>query len=227
MSTKINNGIRFPVKHLNEFLKFAYQDGIARCAEHTRWLITQLDPTAPAVLEISKKFEAALVNIPEKYQAAALQGFQAEHIFELYRDHHHSTYAFNPFSMAMGWNVWSVGRWVYAYPWGNEDNLRARAAREELPFVQAYFYNDQGDRPPEISRRDWFRRRDNWERCIARSGLWHQRLTFVIADFSDLSNECELPVLAFMGCNKYEIARQIHAEREAQEATNETNPADL
>jgi len=170
MSTKIYEGYRFPVEHLNDFIDHVREHQLAALVEKVRALMA-LVPDERVREELST-WEAVPDDI-EKVKQYIRWSIVAERLCEASQRPEKSLFAVDS-----GWNFWLHGRFVYAIPWGQEFEHRAL----ELPYVEDFAYWDNTDPPENVSDEEWKRRGEIWEEvCLRR---WNdRRLFYTVVDF--------------------------------------------
>lgn len=183
MSTKIYEGIRFPVGRLDGFMEAVGPQHLRRVVQRVRTIQKSLK--SEAVEHHAKKNYPELIKDP-KFKKRALRESEFEILSEqcmkasqsMVRDEYSMI-----FWLDCGWTLWPRGLYFYAYPYGES------WTRERIQFpkwVEEYGYWNNTDKPGNLSDRQWDARRRNWDRALGAHGRDHVR--YSVVDFTTRSN---------------------------------------
>ncbi len=185
MSTKIWKAVRVPIRRLNEYLVACHPPTLVRF--HNKMDDQMKFVTAEEVGEMARRYlnggedeqttERIILSckirvLTNKYREAARQSER------------------NYLDVEAGLNIWQDGRYAYIVPIG-------RAELADADYAVDYHYQDQTDRPENITARQYAARERKWEQLCLKD---HNaiRLYHAVVDFSN-----PMPLDAIMEVEKH------------------------
>lgn len=148
MSTKIYDGVRFPLSRLGEFVAFVQEKGLKKVLKTARKFMDAVDMESDAVREFYVKYPEASEWMARVHVAMHLIGKGAD------------VSTRNPFDLESAYRVWITPgkKFVLATPHGERSN------HVKLPsWVERYGYWDNTDPEEGVSDREWRQREKDWE----------------------------------------------------------------
>jgi hypothetical protein len=185
MSTKIWAAWRFSPTHLNEFLDHIRTNMWAAYMEHVR---NHLIFVKPELVEEARRRHAEMTKTwGHNYRVVRhplldevqyrWELLEKRYIFS--STHYRRTF----YGMDAGVNVWLHGRYIYVIPWGKSYDKGI----SDLEWCKDYHYQNQSDRPENITAAQWQSRSRTWNRvCLGdESGTdWNdRRLCYTVVSF--------------------------------------------
>jgi hypothetical protein len=183
MSTKIYNGIRFPLSRLNEFLNLASDIATKLAAADIFRVINNLDPK-----QVKKWIAKGIAR--ERYQSYSpdekiMARFRICYfqLSELMSKESKDWSILNPYNKQAGWSLFVRGRYAYGWPWGEYFNESAEGVIAS-GWVEEYGYWNSSDKPKEVSASAWQKRKQIWDEITEDRKEFTSRLTYQTVDFS-------------------------------------------
>lgn len=181
MSTKIWEAVRVPIKNLNEYLGLCREASTERIVKKVEMFVNNLkwDEFAPEVLKDVEETVSRWDAPDEEKRQRYLRWMKVEHLGRNVFPQASIKLSSTPFDIGASYNIWLSKGFAYIIPYGD-------AILPQADYVKDYHYQNQTDRPDNVSEGAYRRRGKKWDE-IALNDWDATRLTYSVLEFSGTS----------------------------------------
>ena len=179
MSTKIWTAVRVPIPKLNEYLKLCRAETMKQVFEQAEWQITKMDWDAARVeaeADIAKSKYREIEQVTRRYALRMLA--------EEYRKSS-TNFERRIFDVDSSVNIWLDDKFAYIIPYG-------KTVLAEIKYAEDYHYQNQVDKPENVSNREWKAREKKWDEVALddwnATRLQHEFVSFALTNWESLFN---------------------------------------
>lgn len=182
MSTKVYDGIRVDMKSLTPFLELVRADGLEAAAEYTARLMPMIKIEGVDNFVKGHYGEWGFSQIASRSGIFTWRMMRFEYLCDLYQEHSTNKKRSNPFDLQSGYTLIPYGKYFYGWPWGKFQCYRVELFK--IPGVRDYAYWNNTDRDEEVTRREWKKRGDVWDKILDSRYFFDHKIIVHTLDFS-------------------------------------------